>query len=570
MKRRIISMLLVVAMAVSVLAGCGNKEQSGGNSNGGNVSGEADNLEESREISVWLYKDDYKYYESYNENPIVAYINEKFNCTLDFQQPAMGSEQEQFSLMLGTGSYTDIMEISYSTEGVSTLYDDGVIVDLAPYLEKYAPNLYAFLNDPENEDVKKALYDEKGHFFTIPTQLNVDEPLLWGGLVYRQDILKTMTGGFVAFPSGNEAPTTVEDWEYMLELYNQYFTMAGFPNYAGLILPYMGYFQTGEILNGFGAAPNFYIAEDGTVKFGPTEENFYNYLVKMNEWYEKGYIYTDFASRSNDVFYLPNTDLTYGGAAGIWYGLSSQLGDAMSMPEYGLEVMVDSVAAPVDTANVDTALSYLGGDSDRAMMNNNGYVVSATCSEENLIRWLSICDYLFTEEGMMIRSYGLTAEQEAAENAMYQQLGLTDGTYSVEGEARFAYHEKMVPNVGEISLNQATNSVLGTRLPGLRLNKYDNALSAEEAIEASAVWRTYGKESNYPGAIVFDADDNNTVSSNYTAYNDYMNTMIPKFIMGTEELNEETWNAYVEQLNALGAAENLEIYQSYYEAYMEK
>ena len=44
----------------------------------------------------------------------------------------------------------------------------------------------------------------------------------WGGLVYRRDILETMTGGNIAFPSGNDEPTTVEDMDYMLELMKQY------------------------------------------------------------------------------------------------------------------------------------------------------------------------------------------------------------------------------------------------------------------------------------------------------------------------------------------------------------
>lgn len=141
-----------------------------------------------------------------------------------------------------------------------------------------------------------------------------------GGLVYRRDILETMTGGNVAFPSGSEEPTTIADWEYMLELMKQYFTAAGLPDYACLILPATGYFSTGELISGFGIGGTDYLKEDGSVGYGIAEDNFYNYLVKMKEWYAKGYIYADFAGRSQDLFYLPNTALTYGGSAGIWFG----------------------------------------------------------------------------------------------------------------------------------------------------------------------------------------------------------------------------------------------------------
>lgn len=43
--------------------------------------------------------------------------------------------------------------------------------------------------------------------------------------------------------------------------------------------------------------------------------------------------------------------------------------------------------------------------------------------------------------------------------------------------------------------------------------------------------------------------------------------MVPKFIMGTEELNETTWAAFVEQMNNLGAEECRGIYQDIYDRY---
>lgn len=575
MKKKVLSLMLVGAMAASLFAGCGGKDNgsAGGGTQGGGEPGGveavdvgADNLEESREITVWLYKDDYKIYDSYDENPVVQYLNNKFNCTLKFQQPAMGSEKEQFSLMLGTGSYTDVMEVSNCQEGVASLYEDGVIKDLAPYLENYMPNFYAFLNAPENADVKKSLYDKDGHLFTIPFQVRTQDENRWGGMVYRRDILETMTGGNVAFPSGSEEPETVEDWEYILEMMKMYFDAAGLADSACLIIPAQGYFQTGELLTGFGVGGDFYV-QDGTVKYGPTEQGFYNYLVKMKEWYEKGYIYQDFASRTNDVFYLPNTALTYGGSAGIWFGMNAQLDGAMSMPEYGLEVNVQPIASPLDAANTSARLAQTGLENERVAMNTQGYVIADTCSEENMIRFMSVSDYLFTDEGAMLRSYGLTAEQGAAENSYYAAAGLAGGAYTMEGET-FTYAEPLVPSVGALSLDGSNQSYIGSRLPGLLNNEYDLMYATESANKASAVWKGTGRDNNYPSSIAFAADDNDKITSNYSNYSDYLNTMVPKFIMGTEELTEESFAAFVEQMKSLGVEENLGLYQSYYDAFM--
>ena len=84
---------------------------------------------------------------------------------------------------------------------------------------------------------------------------------------------------------------------------------------------------------GFGIGGLQYV-EDGTVKYGISQDAFYDYLTKMKEWYSQGYIYSDFASRTDDMFFLPNTALTYGGAAGVWYGITDNIGDSMSLPEY--------------------------------------------------------------------------------------------------------------------------------------------------------------------------------------------------------------------------------------------
>jgi len=581
MKKKIVSLVLLTTLVVSMISGCGGSsasESTGGKSVSKDNDGNAvevveskdvtDDMSKSQTITVWLAKDDYKIYDSYSENPVVTYLNDKFNCKLDFQQPAMGSEQEQFSLMLGTGSYTDVMEVSYCQESVISLYDDGIIRDLAPYIEKNMPNFYAFMNKPENADIKQALYDNEGHFLTIPYQVRLQDELRWGGLVYRRDILDTMTGGFISFPSGNENPTTIEDWDYMLPLMQMYFQAAGMTDYAPLILPSDGFFTTSELLTGFGIGGDFYV-EDDTVKYGPTEEGFYNYLQKMKEWYAAGYIYNDFASRTNDLFYLPNTALTYGGAAGTWFGLVAQLDDAMSLPEYGLIVDVKPISSPLDTATTDKLLAVTGLEGGRAAMNSQGFIVSTSCSEEKLLRFLSVCDYLFTDEGAMLRSYGLTADQGASSNKYYHVGGLDDGAYSLV-DGVFTYDEKMVPNTGEYSVGGTYNSYVGMRLPGLLNNEYSLQFASESSKIASAAWKGTGRDNNYPGGIMFTVEDSTTKSNDYTNYHDYLVTMVPKFIMGTEELTKESFDAFVAKMDSLGVAEAKEINQRYYDEFMNK
>ena len=44
-----------------------------------------DDLSKHVTVTLWLFPDDYTYYSNYSDNPVVQYLNEKFNMTLDFQ-----------------------------------------------------------------------------------------------------------------------------------------------------------------------------------------------------------------------------------------------------------------------------------------------------------------------------------------------------------------------------------------------------------------------------------------------------------------------------------------------------
>ena len=76
------------------------------------------------------------------------------------------------------------------------------------------------------------------------------------------------------------------------------------------------------------------------------------------------------------------------------------------------------------------------------------------------------------------------------------------------------------------------------------------------------------KSNTYPSGVALSADDNATVSSDYSNYTDYMDSMIPKFIMGSEEINDSTWAEFVNRVNSLGAQESVEIYQKYLDEYL--
>ena len=495
----------------------------------------------------------------YRNSAMIHYWQDMFNIELDWQIPPQGSESEQMNLMLGTGDYTDIMDMGFNTENLGTLCDDGTIWDLTPYLDEYMPNYSAWLD--ANPDVKSALFDDSGRIYLAGSIQ--EHPKQWGGLVYRRDILETMTGGNVAFPSRNAEPTTIADWEYMLDLMTQYFKAAGMNDYAGLIIPAIGYFSTGELISGFGIGGADFVNAEGQVAYGIAEDNFYNYLVKMKEWYEKGYIYGDFASRSQDLFYLPNTALTYGGAAGIWFGLVQQLGDTMSLPEYGLMMEVEPLVAPIDTDHGIEAPAPVYLAANRGS-NNAGWAISTACDEEKLIRILTAIDWLYTAEGAATRRMGLSEEQGAAELAEYTDKGITHGARK-NGTIEWTDEMDAAKDLGTYEFGK-------NRLPGIVVDYKTRTCELNEQgvdpnVWGDEVWTSCGREGVFPYTISYTAEEQETINRINTNMQDYAHPMIVNFIMGRTELTEDAFKAYQQKLHDLGLDEYLSLRQAAYDRY---
>ena len=594
MKKKVLAVLLTLATSVSLLAGCGSTaadtdtsaataaSDAGSGTSGtaasaagtetasasGTASGTASaDYSDKVSISAWVHSNNNNdgYYTDTNDNPVVSYLAKKFNVDFKWQVPTSGSESEQMNLMIGSGDYTDVFETVYSQESCQELYDDGIIQDLTPYIEKYMPNYMKLINSDEN--VKKCAYTDDGKMIFIPI-VNNEANMNWGGLMYNRQILEKMTDGNVQFPSGKDEPATVADWEYMLGLMKQYYEASGLTDYACLILPYQGFFASGVILNGFGTTGTYYIEND-KVKYGLLDDGFYNYLVKMKDWYSKGYIYQDFASRSSDPFYFPNTALTYSGAAGIFYGLKEQLGTNLSSADQGLNVDFRALTAPLDVENNATLLPANGMVADNLSYDTftNGWVVSSSCSEESLIRWLQVCDYLFTDEGSMLNSYGLTKEQ-AADDATYKKLGLTDGAYTLDNAGNFTYNPICDPNSADAKVKLGQLNL--EYLPGLKNFTYVKKTANEGYKTADTTWNSDGYSACIPEGAVMNADEKKEYTTLTSAMNDYIYSMIPKYIMGTEDLTKESFEAFKEQVKSLGADRCIELTQAAYDRYMAK
>ena len=389
MKKRAISLLLTGVMAGSALmmGGCGSSD-----------SGDADTF------SYWITQTDGDgvYYDNYEENPAIQWLNQQYwdvdnhtigtsengeNIQFTFQVPIAGSEADNYNTMISTGEYTDIIDLSMAGS-YDTLIDEGILMDITEYVEKYMPDYVALLEDHPEWKAQCTRTDDEGnvHYYFL-RELNDGPSESWDCYCYRRDWVAdyaeptshvwdwdseyvkqnghptvtpldaaiasgnmegwktnevtkfTRSEGEnpnedytdnVIFPSGTSEPLTISDWEWMLEAFEKAIADRGWSDDTdsyGTSIYYSGFLGTGDLVSSFGGGTGtFYINPDGEVTYSGIEDNFKTYLDCMNTWYNNGWLDTRFETRASDMFFAINESGCTQGKVGMWLGTVATVG----------------------------------------------------------------------------------------------------------------------------------------------------------------------------------------------------------------------------------------------------
>ncbi len=458
-----ISLAAAASMAVLALAGCGTAGGSG--SNGGASSQKAETVTFSYLIDGGVMD---TMYETYGENPIYKYWSAmEWNVdgapkklALDFVELPAGTESDTLTTLIATKEYADVVSTTYSTSGVLELYEEGIAQDMTEYVEKYMPNYMAWVN--EHPQMKNVIYNHiDGEDKILQLYALADKtPEMWGGFDYRRDwIVKygknpetgaAFSGEWkdteygsnweddVVFPSGNTDPVTITDWEWMLEIFAEAIEDQNLEGGYPFSLSYQGYYEYSDLVASFGIGVDYYVDEDGLVQFGGDSDAFRAYLECMNTWYENGWVDPAFDERPNDMFFMINDEAVYGGKVGLWYGVSSQLGDVMdvsggdeSNPTNG--IVVFGAAQPINDKYGDADCQ---NKTPSAFYSNSllgtGIIITDKAKDKDIPTLLTALDYLYSQEGGLLRSYGFSDVQQAEiQDPFYTAHHLDRGAYDI-------------------------------------------------------------------------------------------------------------------------------------------
>ena len=560
-------LLMVLAMLCGMLAGCGTPGASDAASVGeraeasASVSGasaaepdvsaaepEGSDLlrAESPEIKLPLTTEDVSVDIWISVNPnAYNYMeqgmdsNETYNelqarTGIDFEWKACTPENSAESFMLSVASqdYYDIYVDGNSqfNGGADAAVEQEVFLDLAGMIHEHCPNLEALLD--RDQAAKTAAMTDSGILIGAPQFF--DKPRgLTHGFVARQDWLEEF---------GNTNLETYDDWHDFLT-----FTRDSHDG-SGFLLSASGVCMNGLLIGGYGVIGNIetnmgfsmpFYQEDGQVKFGPSEDGYYEYLKMVTQWYQEGLIYKDFVSQWNP--FEPDLGLITGGDVCIF------MTDQWNIDSYdaSMEDGGSWVAIQDPTKNAGDSLHF--GD-ELLTVNPIFWCISTACENPELV--LQMFNYTYSEEGSMLMNYGVE--------------GLT---YEI-GEDGLPHYTEFITDSG-ISLDFSLYCHVTTNAPYvLNVERSYEAYSQKE-IDAVPIWATDVDSANVlPANISMTEDESNRYSA---IANDIATTIsenVLAIIVGDKDIS--TYEDVRQQIKDMGIDTCIEIYQGAYERYLQR
>ncbi len=480
-------------------------------------------------------------YSDMNEHLVVQEAEKRTGVHIDFTSCSFDTASDQFSLMAAAGEYCDPIScaIKYYSTGAAGALEDGIIIDMAEYLEADAPDYYALINsDAQHIAQSRTDGGEVLAFYTWK-----DEVYNRSGMQCRGDWLEELK---------LEAPETYEEYENVLLAFrDNYGCQAAIQMYPSCLL-------TGSMLcGGYGVSgyftayddpsemPNVMYQVDGTVHCSLLEDGYLDYLTMLNRWYEEGLISKDFLSGSSNPNDASNLGDIYSGNTGIWYS------EYQNLTSYANSIDSENakVIAIKDAVLEKGDVSHFG--SSIALGSSNGFTTSVSTDCENTELAVQWCNYWFTLEGSRLASFGIEGE-----------------SYVVDENGEPVFTELVTNNPDGLSQREAQAMYSLSQFPSLSSKSVDFLSMSQEQIDAIAVW-----DSSIDGAYVMPdvsltPEESTEYASLMSDINTYAATMVDKMVVGDEPL--ENWDDFTATLKEMGMERCTAIYQAAMDRYNQR
>lgn len=396
------------------------------------------------------------------------------------------------------------------------LYEAGKLIDLRPYLEEHAPNLWALLQ--EHPEWEKAITLPDGAIVALPAinQLQ-NNNAMWINQTWLDNLRLSM-------------PTTAEELKQVLIAFRD-----GDPNQNGrkdeVPLSFIGMWDMRFLAHAFGIVSNdyyVYVDESGTVREVLTMEQQRAFLEWLHE------LWTENLIDHNGFLIASATRQISDSNATITYGMMLAPTPLAVVPSSALDQY--AMLMPM-TYDGKQAYRDLGGDLIRGT-----FAVSSGCKDPvAVIEWV---DFLYSEEG-----YRLAQAGEAE----------TDYIWNDDGTWNWLMDDQTVA----LSVLPQVNMTEGGYMPGWSSDAFQLAYGDRQTHEAVVAVQALKQVSVEPYPLVCLTEEQQArVAEIQLELGRYAERTMAWFVTGDMELNDQNWETFCQTVGELGLSEMVGIWQT--------
>ncbi len=542
-KLKLISLVLSVAVMISLLGGCVVPAQ--------NSNQPSDLSSTTDEKLAFPLKEQItlRYFATFGatgtglnnngETELFKELERRTNIKFEHINAPTADEGQTLNLMLAARDVPDIIEDNFGKYpgGINKAKAEGIIIALNDYLEEYAPNFNKLLKEYP-EDIGKEISTVNGEYLNLP-YVNTDlQVLTIRGLSVRGDWLDEL---------GMDAPVTIDDWYKMLTAFKE---QKGAERPLALKLEIQSGFL-GCISGAYGIftrnkAP-FYLDGD-TIKFGPYEAVYKDYLQTLHKWYSEGLISKD--SPMSTVA-QQEADFVNGKSGAIEVSAVANTRLSLQGKELKPTFQMRPVPYPVLKEGDKNLFLYTGKISSLS-----GKCLCISSTNKHVKESVMFLDYGYTPEGSVLYSFGIEGE-----------------SYQKNADGKLEFTDKVVNDPDdrpytEVLMKYARGSSWGsyTLHPD-----FGAAMSlSEEQRESNRAWNIHAEDyiKNKNSAKNKMTDDQNAQYTDIiTPIRTYIAEMFLKFVSGQEPLSN--FDQYIQKLKDMRIEEAILLRQLGYYQYLQ-
>ncbi|MDR6879114.1 extracellular solute-binding protein [Bacillus sp. 3255] len=456
--------------------------------------------------------------------PFFQEWQKKTGVPLKFLAPPTNQGSQALNVLLASGDLPDMIEFDWQGAfpgGPEKAIKDGYILKLNDTIDKFAPNLKKYLK--EHPEIDKQVKTDNGSYYSFPFIRGDDYLRVYQGPILRKDWLDEL---------GLPMPETIDDWYTTLKTFKEKKGATAAFSVISVPRPF-NELGNGAFAGAYGVTRDFFI-DNGTIKFGPAEKGYKDFLATMHKWYEEGLIDKNFATTDGKALdaniasgATGATVNNAGGGIGKWQPLISA-----KDPKGVL------VAAPYPVLKKGDIAMY--GQKDPAF--SPGGMVAITANSKNVEVAAKMLDYGYSEAGHNYFNFGTEGVSYKMENGYPK------------------YTDLVMKNPDKLAPAQALSLYVRGNYNGpfVQDKRYvEQYLALQTQRDAVTTWSKTNVDKYKLPPITATPEESTELAKIMTDLNTLVDEMTVKIILGTEPV--DSFEKYQEKFKSVKLSRALEI-----------